>query len=183
MEAIAVSRSKESTRRADLGLCVLDGVSTPGPEEGEAMRALAPDRVLILLNKCDLGPCHPLLERRLPCGAETVSVSARDGTGIPRILQRIRERVQRGQVDRGPGELMVNARQAGLLARAVRAMERPLAGGDEAQGMDLVASDIREALAALSALTGERGLDGADAAADVTEDVLDRIFSGFCIGK
>jgi len=182
VEIAAVSRSHESIRRADLGLCVLDCRASPGPETHEALQAVAPDRALILLNKCDLGPCHPQLEQSLPRGVETIAVSAREGTGIPRVLQRITARVEQGQVDRGPGEVMVNARQAGLLRLAFAAMTRALEGEDGPPLMDLTAGDIREALDALSALTGGTDLAGSGTAV-VTEDILDRIFSTFCLGK
>jgi len=172
VEAAAVLRSRHSVVRADLALCVLDAVQPPCANVSDAIESLPPDRAVILLNKSDLGPCNPHLKAALPPGVEAITVSAVSGAGIPQLLGLIRERVASGQVDRSPGDLMVSARQANLLRQALAAIERPLQA-DDGHTMELVASDIREALAALSELTG----DG------VTEDVLCRIFSTFCIGK
>ena len=111
---------------------------------------------------------------RKPCraGVETAAVSAATGAGVKELLELIRQRVESGRVDRSAGELMVSARQAHLLGRALGAMEHLLGEGRD-QAMDLVACDLADALASLSELTGDA----------VTEDVLDRIFSTFCIGK
>jgi tRNA modification GTPase len=180
LEAAAVSRSRHSVRRADLALCVLDATRPPDAETREALESLPPCPAdgrgagcgLAVLNKCDLGPCHPRLAEILPPGVETAVTSAATGAGVRELLEVIRERVESGGVDRSAGELMVSARQANLLDRASSALKQILAEGAD-QPMDLIACDLADALASLSELTGDR----------VTEDVLDRIFSTFCIGK
>ena len=172
LEAAAVSKSRHSVRRADLALLVLDASRPPDAETRESLESLPPGRGLIVLNKRDLGPCDPQLAEALPRGIETAVVSAAIGAGVKELLQLIRKRVESGRVDRSAGELMVSARQAHLLERALGALKHLLDEGRN-QAMDLVASDLADALAALSELTGDA----------VTEDVLDRIFSTFCIGK
>jgi tRNA modification GTPase len=172
LETAAVSRSRHSVRRADLALCVLDATRPPDAETREALESLPPGRGLAVLNKCDLGPCHPRLAEILPPGVETAVTSAATGAGVRELLEVIRKRVESGGVDRSAGELMVSARQAHLLDRASSALKQILAEGAD-QTMDLIACDLADALASLSELTGDR----------VTEDVLDRIFSTFCIGK
>jgi tRNA modification GTPase len=172
LEEAAISKSRGSVRRADLALCVLDASEPPGAETRESLQSLAPGRGMIVLNKCDLGPCHPRLAEILPRGVETAVVSAATGAGVKELLELIRKRVESGGVDRSAGGLMVSARQAHLLDRALDAMKHLLGEGRH-QALDLAACDLGDALASLSELTGDA----------VTEDVLDRIFSTFCIGK
>ena len=172
LEAEAVSKSRHSVRRADLALCVLDAARPPDAETRESLESLPPGRGMIVLNKCDLGPCHPRLAEALLPGIETAVVSAVTGAGVKELLELIRKRVESGRVDRSAGELMVSARQAHLLDRALGAMKHLLGEGRD-QAMDLVACDLADALASLSEITGDA----------VTEDVLDSIFSTFCIGK
>jgi tRNA modification GTPase len=172
LETAAVSKSRPSVRRADVALCMLDATRPPDAETRESLESLPSDRGMIVLNKCDLGPCHPRLAEILPSGIERASVSAANGAGVKELLEIIRKRVESGGVDRSAGELMVSARQAHLLDRALAAMNHVL-GQARNQAMDLVACDLADALASLSELTGDA----------VTEDVLDRIFSTFCIGK
>ncbi|MGD1002591.1 MAG: tRNA uridine-5-carboxymethylaminomethyl(34) synthesis GTPase MnmE [Candidatus Brocadiia bacterium] len=172
LEGAAVAKSRHSVRRADLALCVLDAAQPPGAETRESLESLPPGRGMIVLNKCDLGPCHPGLTEILPPGVERTVISAATGTGVKELLELIRKRVESGRVDRSAGELMVSARQAHLLGRALGALKHLLGEGPD-QALDLVACDLADALASLSELTGDA----------VTEDVLDRIFSTFCIGK
>ncbi len=131
LEEAAVSKSRHSVRRADLALCVLDAAQPPGAETRESLESLPPGRGMIVLNKCDLGPCHPRLAEILPRGIETAAVSAATGAGVKELLELIRKRVESGRVDRSAGELMVSARQAHLLDRALGAMKHLLGEGRE----------------------------------------------------
>lgn len=170
IEAEAVRRSGHSLRQADLALCILDSTQPPTAETLDALRELDPRRAIVVLNKSDLG--HPRARAAdLPQGLETHALSAHTGDGVPGLLDLIRARLA-GEIDRAPGALMLGARQAELLRRAVLSLDRALAP-DAPDAMDLLAGDVREALAALDDLTG----------ASATDDVLDLIFSKFCIGK
>lgn len=182
VESLAVSRSHDSVQAADIPLCVLDLTLAPSPETRELLRELDPERTRILLNKSDLGPCHRLLKEALPERAKTFRVCALDGSGLGRLLEDLRQAVERGDVDRTPKELMVNARQSGLLRRALEAMDRPLESPATLLHMDLAANDIREALEHLGELKGMSGRPSVESR-PVSEAILDRIFSTFCIGK
>jgi len=183
VEVLAVTRSHQSVRHADLALCVLDAGLPPDSKTRATLKKLDPERVLILLNKSDLGPCHRRLAEALPNGVETFRVCALDGSGLNRLLAGIRERVERGAVERSPSELMVNARQLGLLRQTLQSMDQVLADGEGPQYMDLAANDIREALDLVSELTGVSGRSGNTEARWISEEILNRIFSTFCIGK
>jgi len=172
VEAAAVGRSRRTLEAADLALYVLDASAPVTHETREAVAALPPGRAMILLNKCDLAWPNSPLRTLLPPGVETLEVSAETGLGLPRLLARIRERVEGGRVNRSSAAQMVSARQARLLQTARDALVHALAPAREPL-MELLADDLRSALSALSDVTGDA----------VTEDVLDRIFSTFCIGK
>ncbi len=171
VEAQAVQRSGESVRRADLALCVLDLTRPPGRETLEALRTLDPRRALVALNKSDLGGVCPDAAAALPPEVESCVVSARTGAGLDALLRRLRARLAE-HTDRAPAALMVGARQAQSVQRAVAALDRALDESAPAT-MDLLAADLREALDALDALTGRSAAD----------DVLNRVFAQFCIGK
>jgi tRNA modification GTPase len=171
IEAEAVRRSGDSVARADLALCVLDLTQPPGRETLEMLRGLDPRRAAVVLNKSDLGAARPDALRALPEGIETHAVSARTGAGLPELLDGLRARLI-GGVDRAPGALMVGARQAALLRQALAALDRAL-DDDTPAAIDLLAEDVRAALAALDDLTG----------GSATEETLDLIFAKFCIGK
>ena len=171
--AAAVSRSREALQSGDLALCVLDATCPPSADTRRALQAAEPKRTLIVLNKRDLGECDASLKKLPPETVDVLSVSATTGDGIAEVLNWLCRCIRRGRVDRSPSELMVTARQARLMHAAAEAMDRILESEAAEQAMDLVAADITEALRTLSDITGSCA----------TEDVLDRIFSNFCIGK
>ena len=173
VEAVAVDRSRAALGTVDFHLCVVDAASPPEPDTLEALRHIAPQRTLILLNKRDVAPCHAELSRLLPEDAPKLAVSATTGEGLDALRLWIADRLRTGRIDRAPAEFMVNARQARLMALAVQALDRVLESDCADAVMDLTANDLADALRALSDVTGSA----------VTEDVLDRIFSNFCIGK
>lgn len=170
---------------ADLVLWIVDPFDRPN--EALALASTWTDKVEVVLNKCDL------LDTRLPVGrieeahANRVFVSALTGEGVPELRRRVAERA-RGLSPRGapPGEsrprgaagaaesrYVMSAREESALLLAREAIERAaavLAGGG---GFELAAIDLREAASALESMTGEL----------TTEDVLDRVFARFCIGK
>ena len=173
LEAAAVSRAEDALQAADLALCMLDATARPSGNTENALQLARGQRTLVILNKCDLGPCRAEVKAILPTDVESLAVSAMTGQGVDAALSWIARCLRKDDVDRGPGRLMVNARQARLLRRALEAMDRALSAESCGTAMDLVAEDLTDALRALSEITGDV----------VTDDVLDRIFADFCIGK
>jgi len=172
-DAAAVGRSRTALQSADLDICVLDLSATPSANVRETLQTIRATRTLIVLNKRDLGNCRPELEALLPENVKSVTLSATTGSGIGKLLHWVAGRLHEGGVDRAPVQFMLNARQTRLLHRAGTAMDRILKNDGGQNTMDLVSDDIADALRALSEITGDA----------VVEDMLDRIFANFCIGK
>jgi tRNA modification GTPase len=165
LDGEAVRRSRDAARRADLLLFVVDAAAA------EAAVPLEPRGrpAILVLNKCDLGRsdaargCFRL--------REAVWTSARTGEGLDDLRRRIGT-LLRGE-DAGPGaRFRITLRQRALLREAEAALDRAC-GAAPGLGMEFVAADLRSALAALGGISGR--------ASD--EDLLDRIFSRFCLGK
>ena len=179
IESLAVSRSRAGLREADIGVCVLDASEPPSADTFAALAGLEPERAMILLNKRDLGPCRDDLRAVIPEHVEALRVSALTGAGIPEFLAAIATRLVEGRVDRSWDYTVVNARQEQLLRHALEALDRALDGGTGPEFMDLAANDLREALNLIGRVTGAAPGEGRL----VSEDILDRIFANFCIGK
>lgn len=158
IEAEAERRARTAADGADLVLLVVDAAAgLPGPE--------APGRVLVAASKIDLAPAASL-ERHYP-GQALIGVSARTGEGLDLLRRRLAEALAGGE---GGAEARWSERQASLLREAEAALRRAVEGDP---ALELRALDLRAALAALGAITGR----------DVPEDLLDRVFSRFCLGK
>lgn len=169
VERLGVERSRAALERAELALVVIDGSKPLEEEDREVLKAAKKaGQTLILVNKSDQ---PELLDRKELSGMETLTISAKEGSGIAALERRVEELFAgRGA---GTGELLTNARQAEAVERAasgLRSAEAALAAGMSPDG---VLDDVEEALAALGEVTGRR----------VSEDITGRIFERFCVGK
>jgi tRNA modification GTPase len=167
IEEAALGRSRELARSADLVLWLVD-LAAESP-------ASPPEGALVVGTKTDLvakGAGGP--EATLPHAAKASSlrVSARTGAGLPELRARIAKHLERSELS---SDLVQTERQAGLVRRARERLAAAalLLRSSEPARLELSALDLRAALSALGELTG----------AVATDDLLDRIFGEFCIGK
>lgn len=153
VEAEGVRRARARAAQADIVLQVIDATAPPRAQDRVANGAT----VLVLANKVDLAPS--------PAG--TLPVSAMTGQGLDRLHARLVAEIAQ-RLD-GAGPPLTRARHRAAVAVAVQA----LAAAQQAALPELRAEDLRHAMAALGQVTGHVGV----------EDVLDTVFSSFCIGK
>lgn len=161
IEIEGTRRAKELLERADRILWLLTPPDwTPPPSR------LAPDKRLILVhNKADLGAP--------PEGTPSpaLHIAATSGEGVPELIDRVAADLLEGY---DPGELLVlEERHARRLTDARIAVDRAARVIKEVQGDELLASELRDAASALGEITGVIS----------TDDLLNNIFSRFCIGK
>ena len=171
VETMGVERSRAAAKQASLALLVLDG-SRELTAEDEAAIALANTvpHLIVAVNKSDL-------PRALDVGAladrfdNVLSVSAATGAGLDTLTDAIAAQFPSGET--AGGALLTNARQADAANRALSAVAE--ARGALRIGMtpDVVLTDCEAALAALGELNGKQ----------VRDDLVDTIFSRFCVGK
>ncbi len=169
VEAIGVQRSRQAVENADLVLFVCDG-SQPLTEEDEAIIDLCGEHenAVALINKSDLG--NRVVPGDLPF-VNVVRICARDGSGMDQ-LQDVVETLFENQVP-CDGSILTNARQFDAIRRAHDAMVRALRGLMLGLTPDAVLTDVEQAMEAMGEVTG----------ATVREDITNRIFERFCVGK
>jgi tRNA modification GTPase len=171
-EALGIRRSRELLDRADLALYVIDG-SRGFTDEDEAVlraRAARPAPLILLWNKADIAPPPGREPRDLP----PLPVSAKTGKGLAELCGAIEAALAGGSPGRGPAETGLGSpRQKELVDRARAALEEALDLTDRGETLDLAAPLLREAVNALGEITGEVS----------TADILESIFSKFCVGK
>lgn len=171
VEAEGVARSRAEIERGDRIVLVVDGTSAvPSPREAALLASLDPERTILVLNKCDLGSGPAALGG---WSGETLRVSARTGEGIPALERWIERSVMGGSLDAGE-LLLLGRRQEDALERAKSAAENAFRLlTSRAEASELVAEEWRAGVKALGEITGET----------FATDLLDTIFSSFCIGK
>lgn len=173
IEQMGIERTSAAVAVADVVLVVVDGANELSDEDREVLRSTSDRQRVIVANKADLSPRVDVdLLRSLGAPAPLVWVSARDRHGLD-DLRRALAQIIRDDVGADDGVVLTNARHHAALRRgqeALVAVETGLAAGAPA---DIVAVAVQDALDAVGEVTG--AVSG--------EDVLDRVFSRFCIGK
>lgn len=174
VERIGVERTLSALQRADLVLVVVDAAVGMVAEDHEVIAKLPSEVARFgLLNKLDqvsgdLDPLRAQLEEHI--GGRVMALSAETGEGLSQLEEAIIAAA--GMADRQE-HLIVNARQAESLRQAREHIAAALETVAAGFGSDLISVDVRAAWVTLGEVTGETAAD----------DLLDQIFSRFCIGK
>ena len=172
VEQIGVARSRAAAQAADLVLLTIDAQIGWTEVEAALYAQLVPITTIVVVNKIDLVPTLPHLD--LPPGiSAVVETAAAIDLGIDRLEAAIIAIVTGGKLHAANIDIAINQRQAAALIRAQTALNQVLTTIESQFPFDFWTIDLREAIRALGEVTGE----------EVTESVLDRIFSRFCIGK
>jgi len=172
-EGEGVKRARKCMEEGDLVLVVLDR-SRPLQEGDRVLVREVGGRGVVVVNKIDLpGAWSQEDLGRVMVGRPTFHVSAKRGDGLESLKKALIEMVGRGRRREGEIPLVTNVRHYQALIGAKEALLRSLKAWQEGLSAEFVAADVKGALEALGEITGET----------TPEDVLDAIFSRFCIGK
>jgi tRNA modification GTPase len=171
IERLGVERSRDAILRADLILLVVDGSERLQPEDWEIAHMAQGRQALIVVNKRDL-PEAATLAGFLPT-MPRVRVSALTSEGLDELRAAVLDKALGGEVLASDGILVTSARHKEALSRSLQHIQTAKATLREGLPADFVAIDLRAALDGLGEITGQT----------VTSDLLDSIFSNFCIGK
>ena len=170
-EQIGIKRTLELLDRADLVLYVIDGLNGFTFEDSEFIlrikKADPAKLILFIWNKADLAPLH----------GQLLGVSAKTGQGMPELLHSIAGMLEAASGSRevlkqdaaGPGTI----RQKELIDTALASTEEALVLADNGGPLDIIAPLFRSAINALGEITGEVS----------TAEILETMFSRFCVGK
>ncbi|AFZ06562.1 tRNA modification GTPase trmE [Oscillatoria nigro-viridis PCC 7112] len=172
VEKIGVERSRAAAKQADLVLLTIDAESGWTEGDSEIYEQVKHRQLIIIINKIDLVKTIP----ELPFSSEIhpiVAAAAALDRGIEDLETAILDAVSGGNLQAANSDLAINQRQAAALTRAKISLEQCTDTISNKLPLDFWTIDLRGAIQALGEVTGE----------EVTESVLDRIFSRFCIGK
>jgi tRNA modification GTPase len=173
VEQIGVERSRQAAQSADLVLFTLDATSGWLASDQEIYDQVKHRPLILVLNKVDLLPNPALPKLPITSHHPVVKTAAALNQGIDALEVAIVEMAQAGKTQVANLDLAINQRQAEALTRADIALRQVQETIANQLPLDFWTIDLRAAIQALGEVLGE----------DVTESVLDRIFSRFCIGK
>src|ERR1700722_4505222 len=172
-EQIGIRKSSEALADADMVLMVLDATVVPEQRELELLATLVQRRALVVVNKSDLAPPSVSMQGALDgLGLPLVHTSALSGEGVGELKQKMLAMVGESTVETETG-MLTSLRQFEAVTATLEGLAA--AGSAAAQNIphEMVLLDLYGALRHLDSLTGET----------TTDDILNLIFSTFCIGK
>jgi tRNA modification GTPase len=172
VEALGTSAAEKVVRSADLVLFIVDGSEELTSDDATAYARVKDLPHIIVINKRDLGLLVNLRDLTRT-SAESVSVSALTGDGLPGLMERMQACLLGGAGLSTAGAIIMEARQSDLAGEAIDGLVKAGAALAENLPREFVQVGLRSAVSALSRITGD----------EITEDLLDRIFSTFCVGK
>jgi len=169
VEQIGVERARAALKKADVALLLVDASTEMTDDEHELLLVEMPCPCAVLLNKEDAGEkISPETVLSIRTDAKVYGLSARTGEGLANVRNYLRGFVQK------PQELMLtHERHMSVARQALERLKQAQKGLQYDQPLDLAAVDMHEALYLLGRITGD----------SVDEQLLDDIFSRFCVGK
>ena len=172
VEKIGVSRARRYLDRADIILAVIDGSRPLTDEDKDILQSAADKNVIIVLNKTDL-PSVMTSQDLSTYGFPICPISASTGDGLEELKDRLLQEVLKGGFTDGPSALLTNTRHIELVRQSAEALERARQSLQDGMPLDCAVIDIRQAWDTLGSITGDT----------VHDDIVEEIFSRFCLGK
>lgn len=173
VEKIGVNKSREYIEKADLIIYVVDSSTELDENDQEIIEAIQDKKAIVLLNKSDLDAKTDatVLEKRL--NKPILSISAKNNTGIHELEKLIEEMFFSGKLSFNDEVYITNIRQKNALAEAESSLKMVLQSIDDGMPEDFFTIDMMNAYEVLGTIIGE----------SVGEDLVNEIFSKFCMGK
>lgn len=171
VEQEGIRRTQSAWAEAGLVVVVIDGHSPLTDEDRQLVKAAAGSTYLIAVNKGDLPQGIEMAE--LPSGTEVLVISAKTGLGLERLKAAIRAQIVSPGFEVSESLVVTNVRHRTALRRAQDSLAHASESVRTGLAGELVAMDLRVAADALGEITGTI----------TTDDILEKIFSEFCIGK
>lgn len=174
VEKIGVEKSRQVLQNAELVICVIDGSAGLTTEDEEILSAAVDKPCVIIINKSDLTQAVDMLSLRQRFGEEKVMLlSAKTLQGLDTFTAWLKKYVYGSEGNLSEGAYVQNERQELLLKQALSALEDAAAAADNMLPYDCIVIDIRTAIDLLGEITGEA----------VQDEIINEIFTRFCIGK
>ncbi|MGI6450809.1 MAG: tRNA uridine-5-carboxymethylaminomethyl(34) synthesis GTPase MnmE [Desulfitobacteriia bacterium] len=176
VEMIGIERAWKALNMADVILLLLDALELKENKLTKEERNILEEyaaKTIVLINKIDLRPDFRLDEALLPAGVLALPFSVKERIGFTELEDEIVRRVFEGDISVSTEPLLSNIRQIQALENCIHSLEKAIEAVYANVPFDLVSIDVRSALEEISLITGH----------NVQEDLLETIFSRFCIGK
>lgn len=173
VEKIGVEKAKDYAKEADFIMYVVDSSKPLDENDEEICDLLRDKKSLVLLNKMDLTSVITEKEMQEKTGSEVISISAKENLGIDKLAEKIKEMFLQGEIDFNEDIMITNLRHKNLLEQALESLKMVEQSIENNMPEDFYSIDLMSAYTSLGYIIGE----------EVEEDLVNEIFSKFCMGK
>ena len=173
VEKIGVEKAKEYADAADLIIYVIDSSISLDENDFEIMEFLKDKKAIVLLNKSDLDAVVTEEDVKKYLDKEMISISAKTSNGLEELEQKMKDMFFDGNITFNDEVYITNARQKNFLMEANESLKLVLSSIEDDMPEDFYSIDLMNAYEALGNIIGE----------SVKDDLVEEIFSKFCMGK
>lgn len=173
VECIGIAKSKESTEKADFVICVLNQNESLSEEDREVLSLIEEKDGVILLNKNDLPAALQREEITRYSNKKVIPFSAKRGEGLDELEDYLNQLLSDRKVDSKEEIYITNVRQREALLKTKESLEKVEESIQIGMPEDMYAIDLTDAYESLGLIIGET----------VEEDIIEKIFKDFCMGK
>lgn len=173
VESIGIAKSKESMEQADFVICVLNQNESLSEEDREVLSLIEEKDGVILLNKSDLPAALQKEEIMRYSNKKVIPFSAKKGEGLDELEDYLNQLLSDKKMDSKEEIYITNVRQREALLRTKESLEKVEESIQAGMPEDMYAIDLTDAYESLGLIIGET----------VEEDIIEKIFKDFCMGK
>lgn len=174
IEKIGVKKALDIANDAELILAIFDNTKELNEEDFEILNLIKNKNSIILLNKIDLGKqVLQKNEKILKINKKIIKISTKNGIGIEELYNEIEDMYNIKGLETGEETIITNIRHKNQIEIAIRNIEEAKITIENNLPIDIISISIKQILEELGKITGE----------NVSEDIINEIFSKFCLGK
>ena len=174
VEKIGIAKSREIANSADLVIAIFDASKELTKEDLEILEIAKEKKSIIILNKIDLNQKLNKEDKKLTeASRHIIEISALNNLGIENLYDEIAKMFNLSEINLDSELIITNIRHKNLISMAIENIKKTRESIENKMPLDIVAISIKDILEDLGNITGEI----------VTDDIIDEIFSKFCLGK
>lgn len=174
IEKIGVEKSKKLINEAELIIAIFDGTKNLSEDDYEILDLIRNKNAIILLNKMDISDSELDKDNLIKnMGKDVIKISAKNGDNIDVLYKTIANMYQLNDIELDEGEIVTNIRHKNQIDESLRSIEKTKETVYNNMPVDIIEIYLKQILSDLGKITGD----------DISEDIINEIFSKFCLGK
>ena len=173
IEKIGVEKSKKIVDDAELIIAIFDGSHALENEDYEILDLIKEKNAILLINKIDIVDGNVIANELKKYNNNIIRISAKTGIGVDELYNKISEMYKINDIELDDGEIVTNIRHKGQIDEAIKSLNEVKNTINNHMPVDITEIYLKQVLADLGKITGD----------DISEDIINEIFSKFCLGK